>query len=163
MAAVFDIAEIKHRTAATGSRLSSAAQNERERNAQLLEILEAVEKTLVHKQQPVQRLERHQDLTLKELQRLSDVLRNTQIGPPRLLWRLLYPKSFKDRADLIDRLDAVISIMNQDGKKGVEEKSANERGTALGRKRSGKALALFTLTSLLVALAFAISIMIFLY
>lgn len=132
MAAVFDIAEIKHRTAATGFRLSSAAQNERERNAQLLEVLEAVEKTLVHKQQPVQRLERHQDLALKELQWLSDVLHNTQIGPPRLLWRLLYPKSFEDRADLIDRLDAIISIMNQDGEKGVEKKVRKNVAPHLG-------------------------------
>ena len=48
MAAVFDIAEMKQRVAATGSKLSAAAQGDRERSSELLQHLEAVEKTLRH-------------------------------------------------------------------------------------------------------------------
>ena len=64
MAAVFDIAEMKQRVAATGSKLSAAAQGERERSSELLQHLEAVEKTLVQNQQQIRRLEERQGRAL---------------------------------------------------------------------------------------------------
>ena len=47
MAAVCDIAELKQRVASREWQFSPTKQDERGRNAQLLEILEAVERTLI--------------------------------------------------------------------------------------------------------------------
>ena len=117
---------MKQRVDATGSKLSAAAQDERERNAHLLQVLKAVENTLAHKQQHMRRLEQEQGRTLEEFQQLRKLLHDMQIGPRHLLWRILHRKSFAARADLIDRLDAIISMMNHDGEEGADVDSAKE-------------------------------------
>ena len=151
--AAFDITDMKKRVDATGSKLSAAAQDERERNAHLLQVLEAVENTLAHNQQHMRRLEQEQGRTLEEFQQLRKLLHDMQIGPRHLLWRFLHRKSFAARADLIDRLDAIISMMNHDGEEGADEDSAKEPATALLRKRPSKVLAFLGLIGSLIATA----------
>ncbi len=151
MAAVFDIAEMKQRIAATGSKLSAAARDEREGSSQLLQHLEAVEKTLVHNQQQIRRLEEQQGWALEKFQQLRVPLHDTLTGPPHLLWRCFSPKSFTARADLIVKLDAINSMMNHDGEEGAEGDSAKEPATALVRKRPSKVLAFLSLIGSLIA------------
>ncbi len=127
MAAVFDIAEMKQRVAATGSKLSAAAQGERERSSELLQHLEAVEKTLVQNQQQIRRLEERQGRALDDFQQLRDPLHDTLKGPPHLLWRCFSPKSFAARADLIVKLDAINSMMNHDDEEGADGKNPAPR------------------------------------
>ncbi len=153
MAAVFDIAEMKQRVAATGSKLSAAAQGERERSSELLQHLEAVEKTLVQNQQQIRRLEERQGRTLDEFEQLRDPLHDTLIGPPHLLWRCFSPKSFAARADLIVKLDAINAMRNPGGEEGADGECAKEAGTARVIKRSGKVLAFSGLIVSLIAVA----------
>ncbi len=58
MGNVVDIASIKQRAAATAVKLGAASQEEREHNARLMRLLEAVEKTLEHNQRQIRRLKR---------------------------------------------------------------------------------------------------------
>ncbi len=150
---VFDITDMKQRVDATGSKLSAAAQDERERNAHLLRVLEAVENTLAHNQQHMRRLEQEQGRALEEFQQLRKLLHDMQIGPQHLLWRILHRKSFAARADLIDRLDAIISMMNHDGEEGVDVDSAKEPAAELVRKRPSKILAFPSFVGSLIAVA----------
>jgi hypothetical protein len=66
----FDPAEIKQRVAASRSKLSAVAQDERERNAHLLRVLEGVEKTLVQNQRHISGLEENHDRAVEEFRRL---------------------------------------------------------------------------------------------
>ena len=151
--AVFDITDMKQRVDATGSKLSAAAQDERERNAHLLQVLEAVENTLTHDHQHMRRLEQEQGRTLEEFQQLRKLLHDMQIGPRHLLWRRLHRKSFAARADLIDRLDAIISMMNPDGEEAADGDNAKEPAAALARKRPSMVLAFFSFIGSLIAVA----------
>jgi len=150
---VFDISDMKQRVDATGSKLNAAAQDERERNAHLLQVLEAVENTLTHNHQHMRRLEQEQGRTLEEFQQLRKLLHDMQIGPPHLLWRFLHRKSFAARADLIDRLDAIISTMNPNGEEAADEDSAKEPAAAIARERSGMVVTFLSFIGSLIAMA----------
>lgn len=153
MAAVFDIAEMKQRVAATESKLSAVAHAKQERSAHLLEVLEAVEATIAHNQQHIGRLEAEQARTLGEFQQLKSLLHDLQNGRPPLLWRCFYPKSHAARADLINRLDAIISGMGRDGATAAEANRAQDPNTALECERPGKAMAVLSLIGWLIAMA----------
>jgi seryl-tRNA synthetase len=153
MAAVFDSAEMNHRVAASESKLRAVAQDEREHNAQLLGVLESVEKTLEQNQQHIRRLEEKRDRTLEEFQQLRDLLHVMQFGRSRLLRRYLFPKSYAARADLIDRLDVIISTMNPVAEDGADGDDAKEHDTARARKPTRRGLAFLNFMSSLAAVA----------
>lgn len=143
MAAVFEIAQMKmkQRVAATESKLSAVAQAKQERSAHLLEVLEAVETTIAHNQQHIRRLEEEQARTLGEFQQLKSLLHDLQNGRPPLLWRCFYRKSLAARADLINRLEAIIRSMSRDDATAAGANSAQEPNTALECERPGTAMA----------------------
>jgi hypothetical protein len=147
MAAVFetvlDPAEIKQRVAASRSKLSAVAQDERERNAHLLRVLEGVEKTLVQNQRHISGLEENHDRAVEEFRR-----------PPRLLRRCFCPKSHAARAELIARLDDLISAMAEGGEE-PDGDATNERAPAPTHKRRSLVLTVFTLALSLPAKALA--------
>ena len=153
MAAVFDTVEMNHRVAASESKLRAVAQDEREHNAQLLGVLESVEKTLEQNQQHIRRLEKKRGRTLEEFQQLRNLLYDRQVGRSRLLRRCLFPKSYAARADLIDRLDVIISTMNPVVEDGADGDSAKERDTARARKPTSRVLAFPNFMSSLIAAA----------
>jgi hypothetical protein len=153
MAAVFDIAEMKQRVAATGSKLNAVAQAKQERGAHLLEVLEAVETTLAYNQQHICHLEEKQVHTLEEFRQLECLLHDLQNGRPPLLWRCFYPKSIAARADLISRLEAITSGMSCDGEKGVEGDRVQDPDTAPVHERPGKGMAVLRLVGSLSAMA----------
>lgn len=140
MAAVFDEvldhAEIQQRVAASQSKLRAAAYGERARNTQMLQVLERVEKTLVHNQRCIDSLEDSHDRTLEAFRTLRDLLRDRQMGPLRQLRRCLFRRSYAARADLIARLDGLIAAMTEGGETPGED-AAMERDTATPRGRRG--------------------------
>jgi hypothetical protein len=111
MSALFDAEELKRRVAASESQLRSSAEGDRERSTQLLELLEAVETSLVHNQERIYRLEEKQGRALEAFQRLRNPLQDSLVGPPRPLSRWVSPKSHEARAQLVDRLDALDAMM----------------------------------------------------
>jgi len=153
MAAVFDAAEMDHRVAASESKLRAAVQDEREHGAQLLQVLENVEKTLEHNQQQIRRLEEKRDHTLEEFRRLRTLLHDRQIERSRPLRRCLFRKSYAARAGLIDRLDVIISTMSQDAEDGANADGAKQRDTARARKPARGVLAFLIFLGSLVAVA----------
>lgn len=153
MAAVFDTAEMNHRVAASESKLRAVAQDEREHSVLLLGVLESVEKTLEHNQQHIRRLEEKRGRTLEEFQQLRNLLHVMQVRRSRLLWRCLFPKSYAARADLIDRLDVIISTMNHVAEDGADGDSAKEHDTARARKPTRRGLAFPNFMSSLAAVA----------
>jgi hypothetical protein len=153
MAAVFDSVEMNHRVAASESKLRAVAQDERERGAQVLGVLESVEKTLEQNQQQIRRLEEKRGRTLEEFQQLRNLLHDMQIGRSRLLRRCLFSKSYAARADLIDRLDVIISTMNHVAEDGADGDSAKEHDTARARKPTRRGLAFPNFMSSLAAVA----------
>jgi predicted nuclease with TOPRIM domain len=74
MAKVIDIADMKQRVATTEAKLSAAAQEGRKRNERLLDLLDAVEKNLAHKQRQISLLEEEQGRALEEVQQLRNLL-----------------------------------------------------------------------------------------
>jgi hypothetical protein len=151
---VFDPAEIKQRVAASRSKLSAVAQDERERNAHLLRVLEGVEKTLVQNQRHISGLEENHDRAVEEFRRLRDLLHDRQTRPPRLLRRCFCPKSHAARAELIARLDDLISAMAEGGEE-PDGDATNERAPAPTHKRRSLVLTVFTLALSLPAKALA--------
>ncbi len=118
MAKVTDIANMKQRVAAKEAKLY-AALGRRKRNARLLDLFDAIEKNLAHRQQQIVRLEEEQGRVLEEVQQLRNLLHDMLTMAesehergPRL------PAS--DHLDqLIDRLGTVTSNMNQDAEDGI--------------------------------------------
>ena len=153
MAAVFDTAEMNHRVAASESKLRAVAQDEREHSVLLLGVLESVEKTLEHNQRHIRRLEEKRGRTLEEFQQLRNLLHVMQVRRSRLLWRCLFPKSYAARADLIDRLDVIISTMNPVAEVGADGNGASEHDTARPRKPTRRGLAFLKYMSSLAAVA----------
>ncbi len=153
MAAIFDIVEMKRRAAATESKLSVAVQDDRERNAQLLQLLESVETTLVDNQQRIHRLEEGHARAREEFQKLRNPLQDTLIGSPNRRWRWFPPATSTARADLIDRLDSINAIMSDDGEDDGDANGAKQPRTAFVRKPTGRAFAVYTLIGSLIAVA----------
>ena len=74
MAKLADIAAMKQRVAATEAKLITSAQEGRKRNVRLLGLLDAVEKTVAHKQRQVRRLAEEQGRALEEVKQLRTLL-----------------------------------------------------------------------------------------
>ncbi len=129
-------------------------EEERERNTKLTDVLDSVETTLERYRQQGRRLEGYKGQALIELQQLKIALDRTRSGPPRLIWRVFDPRSFAERAGLIDRLDAVIAVMEHDGEESARPNSANKLALAFRRRGTGKAIAYSTVAGSALAAAF---------
>ena len=153
MAAVCDIAELKQRVASCEWQLSPTKQNERGRNAQLLEVLEAVERTLVQNQRHIRFLTKEQGLALEEFKRLRDLLPEIQIDRPNLLWRIFHPRSLAARRELVERLEAITSAMNAESGGRSECDSAKQADPAAPHKSAGRVFLVVAIVSLMMVSA----------
>ncbi len=153
MAAVFDIAELKQRVASREWQLSPTKQNERGRNAQLLEILEAVERTLVQNQRHIRFLTKEQGLALQEFKRLRNLLPEIQIERPNLLWRIFHPRSLAARRELVERLEAITSAMNAESGGRSECDSAKQADPAAPHTSAGGVFLVVAIVSLMMVSA----------
>lgn len=125
MANVVDMADMKHRVAATEAMLSAAAQDGRERDARLLDFLERVEKNLVQKQEQIDRLEKEQSRSLEENRLLRTLLHDMLTMAETTLERGSRVAA-EDLQQLIDRLGNMASLAKQDAEEGAGEASAKD-------------------------------------
>lgn len=139
MAAVFDIADMKQRVAATQSKLSESAQDKRERGAHFMTVLAAAEKTLAHNQQHIDRLEREQDRTLDDVTRLRRLLHDMENARRLRLWRCFHPKAVTARAEAIERLDAIIAGLSRDDDAEAGPAASTQLAAATAPQSPGKA------------------------
>lgn len=114
MANVVDMVEMKHRVAATEAMLSAAAQDEKERNARLLNFLERVEQNLMEKQEQIDRLEKEQNRVLEE-NRLLRTLLQDMLNMAETSFELSTGAPSKDLDRLIDRLGTIAADVELDG------------------------------------------------
>jgi hypothetical protein len=153
MVAVYDIAELKQRVASREWQLSSIEMEERGCNAQLLEMLEAVERTLVQNQRHIHFLKKKTGLALEEFKRLRDLLPEMRIDRPNLLWRIFHPRSLAARHELVERLETITSATNAESGGGSECGSAEQADPAGLHKNAGNVFLVVAIVSLMMVAA----------
>lgn len=125
MANLVDMADMKHRVAATEAMLSAAAQDGRERDARLLDFLERVENNLVQKQEQIDHLEKEQTRSQEENQLLKSLLHDMLTMAESTLERGSRVEA-GDLEQLIDRLGTIASTAKQDAEESAGSASAKD-------------------------------------
>jgi uncharacterized protein (DUF885 family) len=143
MGNAINIVDMKQRVAATEAILSTAAQEGQQRNAQMVDFLERVEKNIECKQQQISDLEEEQNRSRDEIQLLRNMLHDMLSMAEKTLER--GPRlATDDLEQLIGRLDAITPVMNQDAEESAGGDCAKEPDAPPVRKRrASKVLAFF--------------------
>ena len=154
MVAFYDIADLKQRVASREWQFSAMEQEERGRNAQLLEVLEAVEKTLVQNQRYIHRLKKEQGRALQEFKRLRDLLPEMRIDRPNLLRRIFRPSPVAARRELVERLESITSAMTAESGARSDCDSAKQGDPASLHQSARTAILVVAIVSLMMVAAF---------
>lgn len=149
MVALYDIADLKQRVASRKWQLSAIEQEDRGRNAHLLEVLEAVERTLVQNQRYIHRLKKEQGLARQEFKRLRDLLPEMRIERPNPLRRIFRPSSVAARRELVERLESITSAMNAESGARSDCDSAELGDPASIQQSAGTAFLVAAIVSLM--------------
>lgn len=123
MAKLVDMADMKHRVAATEALLAAAAQDGQERNARLVDFLERVEKNLVRKQEQIDHLEQEKSRSQEEIELLRTLLSDMLTMAETSLEHGSRVKA-DDLEQVIDRLGTIAAQTNQDAEGGPGSVSA---------------------------------------